>query len=599
MRAPATIIALGLAACMGCQGRPKSDATSSDEVASPVDPHVAEIDLRQGAPEQSQAALFGGDDKSHVHLVRRLSELESGDNAAKGVFVRLGSADSSMARAEEIGRRLAALREKKLPVVCHADGYSNASAMLAARGCDEIWLSPAGHVDTVGLAAQLVFGRSLLDKLDVQVDFLQVGKYKGAQEPFTRDSASPEARESLQTALAGLRRAWIDVTETGRNSSGQKLGLEVGPHTPEAAKALGLIDAVGFESEARARAVELSGVKGKLNYFGGRDTSDDGIGELVRLLSGGGHNPLPHVAVVRASGAISMGGGSLFASDGISQRSLTTIIEKLDKDSATRAVVLRIDSPGGSALASDLLWRSLMDLRASKPLVVSVGGMAASGGYYMACAGTKVVAERTSIIGSIGVVAGKLSFEKSLAELGIHVESVPADPNGGTRALYGSALSPWDDATREKVLASMQSIYDLFLARIAEGRQVDVAKIKPAAAGRIMGGDDALAAGLIDELGGFDRALVLARELAGDAELPVVVMGGGSGLLDLLGIADPEARARALEQLEHATAKRTARWLSAGLMPFRSELEAFAASAGPLLEGERVLAALPFALIVR
>ncbi|MCA9623539.1 MAG: S49 family peptidase, partial [Myxococcales bacterium] len=257
------------------------------------------------------------------------------------------------------------------------------------------------------------------------------------------------------------------------------------------------------------------------------------------------------------------------------------------------------DSPGGSALASDLLWRDLMKLREEKPLIVSVGGMAASGGYYMACAAQKVVVEPTSILGSIGVVAGKLSVAEPLAELGIHSEVVPARPGHDNRPLLGSPLTAWDEATRSKVLDGIQHAYDLFLGRIAEGRGLPRAAIEPHAEGRLMSGEAAVKAGLADELGGLDRALDLAIELSDlSAGAPIRIVERESGLLGLVGLS-PGARQEALAELERETARRTARLVAAGLVPYREELWAFAATAQPLLGGEHVVAALPFALIIR
>lgn len=595
-----TTAALAAVLCIaGCDGRPGASAPP-DAVGSASEPHVAELDLRNGVPEDPGGSIFGGSGPGMFELIAEMRSIREADEA-KGVMVRLGAGSVGMARAEEIGRLLAALRDKKLPVVCHADGYDNATMLLAARGCDEIWLSPAGHVDTVGLAAQLIFGRPLLDALEVEVDFLQVGKFKGAKEPFTNESASPENRQSLQNALGGVRAAWLEGIAGGRDKSADALALEDGPHTAEAALKLGLIDSVGFEQDARKKAFALAGVEGKLDYFGGRGGDGGGFAELVRVLSGGQASPLPHIAVVRATGGITLsGGGGLFGGGGIEERALGDRLRKLGRDDAVRAVVMRIDSPGGSALASDLLWRAMMDLREQKPLIVSVGGMAASGGYYMACAGTKVVAERASIIGSIGVVAGKLAFHQSLEQLGIRVESVPANPNGGTRALYWSSLASWDDATRAKLQASIESTYDLFIQRIAEGRKLDPSQVHPSAEGRLMAGDEAKAAGLIDDIGGLSDAIAIARTTlgAGD-ELPAISVDADGGLLGMLGLDDPTSRAVAMAEIERRTAARAARALAAGLWPFSAEIEAFAVSTTPLMSGEYVVVALPFAFALR
>jgi len=598
------VLAVVASFCLaGCEGRPRTAAPGQgEEPATPSDDHLAELDLRRGAPETPGGALLiEAPTDSFADLIlelRAMGEVET----LKGIFVRLGAARLDLARAEELGRSLRALRDTKRPVVCHADGYSNSSMLLAASGCDEVWLSPAGTVETVGLAAQLLFGRSLLDKLNVAVDFVQVGKYKGASEPFTRDSSSPEARESLSTALRGMRAAWLEGVEAGRGKAAAALGLEDGPHPAPAALALGLIDAIGFERQARQRALELAGVTGRITYFGERPDDGGGLADLVRMLSGTESMGVPHVAVVTATGGITLAaGGSPFGgSDGIVERKLTRLLERLALDDNTKAVVLRIDSPGGSALASDLLWRQLMDLRAKKPLVVSIGSMAASGGYYLAAAGHQIVAERTSIVGSIGVVGGKLSFAGSLAEIGVHIEAVPAGEGSASRALYGSPLSPWDDATRAKVRAAVESTYDLFLARITEGRGLTTEQVAPAAEGRIMGGDDGKSAGLIDQIGGLNEAIALALELGKlDAATPVQLIRPPSGLLSLLGGDAAAAQVVAAERLERQAARLATGALTAGLQPFFREIDAFRASVSPLLQGETVIAALPFAVVVR
>ncbi len=164
---------------------------------------------------------------------------------------------------------------------------------------------------------------------------------------------------------------------------------------------------------------------------------------------------------------------------------------RLAKDDDVKAVVLRIDSPGGSALASDLLWHALMDIRVKKPLVVSVGGMAASGGYYLASTGAWVFADEASIVGSIGVVGGKIAVGHALEKIGVHAETIPAkagDPRAAARAASESLLAPWDDATRARLLETMTSIYVLFLSRVGEGRKIPVEQVRASAEGRIFGG---------------------------------------------------------------------------------------------------------------
>jgi protease-4 len=305
------------------------------------------------------------------------------------------------------------------------------------------------------------------------------------------------------------------------------------------------------------------------------------------------------VALIRASGAIGMasGGGPFGGETGITEHEMARLLARAEKDEAIKAVVLRIDSPGGSALASDLIWHELHKVRAKKPVVVSVGGMAASGGYYISSAANAIFAEPTSILGSIGVVGGKLAFGSAVERYGVHGETMAASkaPGAGTRAAESSALTAWDDATRARILETMTSIYTLFLARVAEGRGTTPDKIAPLAEGRLFSGVQAKANGLVDELGGLSDAITKARALA---ELPadanVEVLAAPSSIFEALGAAgddDPES-ARSPLAAAAPTPARVLGGLAPDLVPY---VESLAALAG----GEHALAALPYALVVR
>ncbi|HRI70605.1 MAG TPA: signal peptide peptidase SppA, partial [Polyangium sp.] len=571
-------------------------------------PAIAELDLGSGVPEIASTGLFAaGRGRGFADLVQTIEAAKNRDTN-KGFFVRLGTASFGLARAHEIGRLLDGLRKSKKPVICHADDFGNGTLLMAAVGCDQIWLSPAGGVNSITLSAEMVFGKRLLEKLHVDVDFLQVGKYKGAKEPFTNDGPSPEARESLEGTLRGMRTAWLAAIATGRNNPELANVVEDGPFSAEEAKEKGLIDTIGFAEDAREEAKKLASAERIVTRFGGGPGNEPvsrGLVDVMRALTGPGGTGEPRIAVAIASGAISMGGGSqspLGGNEGISERELGKTVARLTKDESVKAVVLRIDSPGGSALASDLLWKKLMKLRSEKPLVISVGGMAASGGYYLACAGTKIVAESTSIVGSIGVVSGKLAVGKTLSEFGITTQIVAAapDPQKAARAGYMSPFAGWDEATREKVLHSMNSVYDLFVKRIAEGRGVDVKKVGESAEGRIFSGTEAKERGMIDELGGLSDSITLARKLASlPDDVPVDILGGPAGLFELL---DDDADARSRSQAALAQQARQTAWSTmlpeiSGLAP--PALSTFLGSMNPLLTGERTVVALPFGLSVQ
>jgi protease-4 len=285
---------------------------------------------------------------------------------------------------------------------------------------------------------------------------------------------------------------------------------------------------------------------------------------------------------------------------GIVERRLIRTLVRLEHDDDVKAVVLRIDSPGGSALASDLLWHELMAIRRKKKLVVSVGGMAASGGYYLASSGEVVFADVTSIVGSIGVVGGKVAGGKALERIGVFSDTVtgkPDDPAAAHRATADSVLTPWDDATRERMLATMTGIYGLFLARVSEGRGIPVEKVAASAEGKLFGGREAKDRGLVDEIGGLREAIARARSMAGlPADARVEAAGAAGGLLRTLTEDDTES-----PPLAPASGDPVPRAVGAAsrLLGLSDNVATFAASLLPLATGERALCALPFALTVR
>jgi len=594
-------------ALASCEGRAPQSAASSaaaDPAPSLGGPAVIELDLRGGISETVDAGLFGGGRRTtYTDLVASLRDLRDSANP-EGLFVRFGGGRIGFARAHEIGRILGEIRAKNKPVVCHADDYDNSSYLTASLGCSRVWVSPAGGVDTVGIAAQLLFAKSFLAKHKVDVDYLQIGKYKGAEEPFTRDAPSPEARQSLETALRGIRTAWIAAITKGRGDKVSEGAIEDGPYSPGEAKEKGLVDEIGYLDDAREGVKKAAGVTRIRKRFGTADGPPSISRSLAEMFRGvSGSSGAPRIAVLPAAGAITMssgGGLPLGGGDGITERGLGRELSRLTDDDATKAVVLRIDSPGGSALASDLLWGKLMKLRAEKPLVISIGAMAASGGYYLSCAGTKIVAEPTSIVGSIGVVGGKLSFGNALEEYGIHAETVAAspDPDRAARAAYMSLFSPWDGKTRERVRASMQAIYDLFVKRIAEGRDLPAEKVAGFAEGRIFAGEEAKSLGMIDAVGGLEDAIKLAIELAKvPNDTPVDLVGTPPTFLEAL--AAEETSSAAAPIAAQAAQKAAADAFIAPWAAQVPELGAFAGALAPLLAGERVLAVTPFAIAVR
>lgn len=600
-----TLVCLASTMILACDGR----GARNDVASAPITgPKVALFDLSGGLPEKTTPNVLSlsTPPPSFDDFLRRTAQVGK-DADARGAFVSFNG-PLGMARALEVGQALGALRQAGKAVHCHAHAYDNATLLASALGCDRITVSPAGEIEAIGLAGQVVYLRKLLaDELKMSIDILQVGKFKGAEEPLTRDGPSDEARASLMGLLSSFRDSWKGQVRAARGEIAAD-ALEKGPFTPNEGPAQKLIDGVAYADDAlRALKESVQVAREELvlgkNPTTGRGNNDADLGELIKTLAGADGNREP-IALVKAVGGISMAndGGMFGGGGGITERELGSVVRKLRRDDTVKAVVLRIDSPGGSALASDLLWHELMQLREKKPIVVSVGEMAASGGYYLASTGSWILASELSLVGSIGVVGGKVGVGGALEHWGVHTETFPAnaeDPGAAARAAYLSPLVAWDEPIKARVLASMEGIYDLFLARVAEGRRIPVEKVAASAEGRVWSGVQGKERGLVDEIGGLERAIVKARELAQlPADAGVRRIGEKPAWLEALGAegAGASTTSAAIGAAAAEQVKASAPGLGALIGP---QLTAASALLTPLLAGERVLCMDPFLVHVR
>lgn len=597
------LASLALATLGACRGRPRASEHGEEAVSG--DGYLAIVNLRDPIPEETLGSgLFPlPASRTYAGLIQRLKRLKS-DRRLGGLFVKLGPG-VGFHRSEELVTLLADFKAAKKPIVCHAHGLDNASAWLALAGCDDVWLSAAGDFETVGIGAELSYIKGAFDKLGVEADMLNMGRYKSGAEALTRTEPSPESRQNLADTLTHLRQLWLAGISAGKpDPEATKFQVEDGPWTPERARELGLIGHVGFEDEALAAARKKSGVAREETVFGNgsQGESESPLAEIVRLLATAGEkgSGRRRIAVVPAVGAITMeGSASLSGDSGITASALTRTIRRLRQDASVRAIVLRLDSPGGSPLASDLIWREVMLTREEKPIIVSIGSMAASGGYYIASAGSKVVAPASAIVGSIGVFGGKIVLGGALERFGVTHHGVAASPAPGAeeRALYMSPMRRWDEPTRDRVRASMQRIYDLFVARVAEGRDLEKEAVYATAEGAIFLGQTGKERGLVDELGGLARALELARREASlPADIPVVVEGAAESLMEAL-LLGPDPAAGEVEAAWLAFQRRQARSALPGVDPAAlREFDRFSAAILPLATGETVVAALPLSI---
>src|SRR5688572_18187473 len=255
-------LCLGLFACTARERfSPESEAEPSFDVGADARGQLAVFDLSEGAPEQAPSGLFQlSADRTYPGLVRQLSRMLD-DDEVKGVFVRLSQQNYDWAQSQELGRMLREFQRKNKRVTCHAHSLTNSTAWLFLRGCDRIWLSPAGEVTSVGIAAQMTYLKGALDKLKIEADFLHMGRFKSGGEPMTQQGPSDASRENLTATLRSIRNTWLTDAADARKQDALKQALEQGPYVPEVAKAKGIIDKVGFESEALAEAKEHADVE--------------------------------------------------------------------------------------------------------------------------------------------------------------------------------------------------------------------------------------------------------------------------------------------------------------------------------------------------
>ncbi len=522
---------------------------------------VAVIRLTGDIPDGVGQGGLLADVAPHLHRIVERLDKAAEDNRVKAVVLAVESPEVGRARLDELRGAIARIRKAGKPVAAHLVGGSPAHYMLAAS-CDTITMAPAATLEIAGVRTEMMFFKSLLDRLDVAAEILQVGEFKGAGEPLTRESMSPQLREQYESFVGDLYDQLVERVAADRRLPVARIRelVDTGIFTAEAALEAGLVDAVGYEDEVVAAVATRAGVASPkvVRDYAERTIDQDftGLGGLVKLvevLSGrAGEKPAgtgKRVAIVHVTGTIREGKGrdDLLAGGAAGAEDLAKAIRTADKDDAVVAIVLRIDSPGGSALASDLIWREVE--RCGKPVVASLSDTAASGGYYIAVAADRIVAAPGTLTGSIGVVGGKIAVGGALEKVGVHTDVVSKGRNAG----WLSTTEPFTPGERAAFRATMEEIYRLFTGKVAAGRKLDAPTVENLAGGRVFTGRQAHAAGLVDRLGTLDDAVDEARKLAGlDAaeKTDRILLPEPRGLFDDLlgavpGAADPVAHVAA------------------------------------------------------
>lgn len=470
------------------------------------------VSLRLAPPLDEVPTLgFGREPAPSLLQVLEILDAAAADPDVDGVFVELAGAPSGWSKTQTLRRALCAVREAGKPVVVYAESLDTESLLLASAA-SKIWLPETGRVFLVGVRADAFYLRGLLGHLDIEPEVVRIGSHKSAGEMFTREGMSPEHREQLEGLADDLYDVLIAGLAEGRGLAPDTVRelVDRGPYTAPAAVEAGLVDACLYPDEVERKLVELAPVPpGHRN--GPRAVMLVAAPVYYVVRAGDvGRRPLladlPHLAYVVASGSIGRGSGS-----GIASETLATTLRHLAAEPCVRGVVLRVDSPGGDALASELLWRELRQLRREKPVVISMAEVAASGGYYLACAGDAVFAEAGTVTGSIGVIGGKMNFEGLYRKLGIGRDAVERGAHAGLL----SEARGFTGEERAAVRTEMAAMYEAFLDRVADGRALPRDAIEPMAGGRVWSGARAATLGLVDTLGGPLEALRDARRRAG------------------------------------------------------------------------------------
>ena len=473
---------------------------------------VLELDfdkpVADSAEPQPLTRLIGGGGTTLPHVLEALRRAGH-DDRVKGVIARVGNGSVGLAQIQELRDAIKTFRAKGKFAIAYAESFGEGGpgtgSYYLATAFDDIWLQPLGGVGLTGIRSEAMFLKGTLDKLGVVPRLDHREDYKTAMNMATETGLTPAHRESLESTLGSIYGQLVAGISDGRklDPGTVKDLIDNGPYPTGEAKSDGLIDHVGYRDEAfdasRARAGANPSFSSIARYLSATD--DDYRSGTV-------------VAILHANGIISRGdsGNSpLSREEGVTSDSFTRAIRAAVADPQVKAILLRIDSPGGSAVASETIWRETVRARdAGKPLIVSMGDVAGSGGYYIAAAADKIVAEPGTITGSIGVVGGKILVGGLYDKLGITTAGVGFGKNSD----MFSETTDFSTAGNARFEQSLDEVYAGFKDRVARGRNLSPSRVEDIAKGRIWSGEEAKANGLIDELGGYDVALSLVRTAA-------------------------------------------------------------------------------------
>jgi protease-4 len=478
------------------------------EKRSPLDPIPQLVNFINGTPRPAELLL--------QDIISGIRAAADDDRIKLLVLAPDRMKHAGLDQLRDIGEAIDAFKKSGKVVIAYADTFSQGQYYLASRS-DEIYLNPMGSVNMRGFGVFQLYLRDLLDKLSINFHVFRVGTYKSAVEPFIRNDMSPEAKEATLQWLTRIWRHFCDDIAEQRGISAQDINDMVN-QLPENLKAAGgdsaqmalntsLIDGIKTRDGFREYMKTLVGSNDKNTSFKQVDFND-----YLTTITPAYSSPITQqdrVAVVVAQGNIIYGDADV---EQISSSRLTKVLRKARRDKKVKAVVLRIDSGGGSAFASEMIRQEVGLLRrAGKPVVVSMGAFAASGAYWIAADADKILASASTVTGSIGIFGAFPTFEKTLADAGVFNDGIGTTKLAGT----GSLTRPMSEEFRVAVQANIEQGYRRFIAIVADGRGMEASEVEKIAQGRVWDGATALELGLVDQLGGLDDAVAVAAEMVG------------------------------------------------------------------------------------
>jgi protease-4 len=500
-------------------GQAKDAAKDADEEPKTLTAGV--ITIKGGIPEgNTPISAFGIDDGNLLGTIKRMKRAAK-DKKLNAVVILLRNPAIGRGKVHELRTAIEELRSTGKQVWAQMEMATPADYLIACS-CDKIIMPESGFMILPGTRAEVMFYRNLFDKLEIEPDMLQMGDFKGAAEPFMREKLSPEFRKQLDTVLSDFHAQMVEQIAAARGISESEVQdvIDKGLLTANDAKEAGLIDMIGYDEDWKSELVGGEDTELKLvEKYAKKQVDADfsgmaGFIRMMELFSGSKttskKSKQDKIAVVYAVGAITTGksASSLMGGQTMGSDTMVEALQKAADDDKVAAIVLRVNSPGGSALASDLIWNKIRQI--DKPVVCSMGDVAGSGGYYISMGCDKIFAEPNTLTGSIGVVSGKLALGKTMEKIGLTTDVISYGKNSG---MFG-INERFSDSERAVMRKMMEDTYEQFTSKAAAGRGMELEDLMKLAGGRVWSGRQAQENGLVDEIGTLDDAIAAAQALA-------------------------------------------------------------------------------------